>query len=75
MFDALPAQVQVHARQSYTLLRQNAAHPSLRFKPVKNGAFRSVRVSAGYRAVGVPIPEGVRWFWIGSHADYDRLLG
>jgi hypothetical protein len=24
--------------------------------------------------VGVEIPEGVLWFWIGSHAEYDRLI-
>lgn len=27
----------------------------LQFKPVKNGAFRSVPVSLGYRALGVPV--------------------
>jgi len=49
-------------------------HPSLQFKPVKNGAFRSVRVSLGYRALGVPVDQGVQWFWKGSHADYDKLI-
>ena len=27
------------------------------------------------RALGVPVPEGVQWFWIGTHAEYDRLIG
>ncbi len=22
----------------------------------------------------IPVPEGVQWFWIGSHAEYDRLI-
>ena len=26
-------------------------------------------------ALGVDAPEGVVWFWIGSHADYDKLVG
>ena len=29
----------------------------------------------GYRALGVEVPMGIMWFWIGSHADYDKLLG
>ncbi len=49
-------------------------HPSLQFKPIKNGAFRSVRVSLGYRALGVPVDQGVQWFWIGNHDVYDKLL-
>lgn len=74
-YDALPANIQKLARDNYELLKQNPSHPSLHFKPVKNGAFRSVRVSSGYRALGIPVDQGVQWFWIGSHADYDKLLG
>ncbi|MFI3136155.1 MAG: hypothetical protein QX197_05190 [Methylococcaceae bacterium] len=70
----MPTNIQQQARDSYELLKQNPNHPSLQFKPVKNGAFRSVRVSLGYRALGVPVDEGVQWFWIGSHAEYDKLL-
>jgi hypothetical protein len=73
-YDALPANIQQLARDNYELLKQNPAHPSLQFKLVKNSAFRSVRVSSGYRALGVPVDQGVQWFWIGSHADYDKLL-
>jgi len=73
-YDDLPANIQKFARDNYELLKQNPAHPSLQFKQVKNGAFRSVRVSSGYRALGVPVDQGVQWFWIGSHADYDKLL-
>jgi hypothetical protein len=70
----LPTDIQQQARDSYRLLKQNPQHPSLQFKSVKNGAFRSVRVSLSYRALGVPVSEGVQWFWIGSHADYDKLV-
>jgi hypothetical protein len=34
-----------------------------------------VRVDASRRALGVDIPEGVLWFWIGTHAEYDDLVG
>jgi len=73
-FYALPSTIQQQARDNYRLLKQNPQHPSLQFKLVKNGAFRSVRISLGYRALGIPVAEGVQWFWIGSHADYDKLL-
>jgi hypothetical protein len=28
----------------------------------------------GYRALGVRRDDTIVWFWIGSHADYDKLL-
>jgi len=33
-----------------------------------------VRVGLRYRALAVEVEGGLLWFWIGSHADYDRLL-
>lgn len=63
------------ARSKYGLLKQNPAHPSLRFKFVGDGNLRSVRIGLHYRALGVTVPDGVQWFWIGTHAEYDRLLG
>lgn len=74
-FNTLPTDVQDLARRNYALLKQNPTHPSLRFKSVHDGRFRSVRVGIHYRALGVPVPEGVQWFWIGSHAEYDKFFG
>ena len=34
----------------------------------------SVRIGLGYRALGLLEGTVVTWFWIGSHADYDRIL-
>jgi len=34
----------------------------------------SVRVTIAHRAVGLLENDKITWFWIGSHADYDRLL-
>jgi hypothetical protein len=69
----LPSRVQSLARRNFELLKQNPEHPSLQFKSV--GRFRSVRVGLRYRALGVPVEDGIQWFWIGSHADYDKLIG
>jgi hypothetical protein len=27
-----------------------------------------------YRALAVEIPDGLLWFWIGSHADYEKII-
>jgi hypothetical protein len=28
-----------------------------------------------HRAIGVQVPDGVLWFWIGTHAEYDNMVG
>lgn len=52
--------------------RRTPQHPSLRFKRVKR--FHSVRVGAHSRALAVDVADGLLRFWIGSHAEYDRLV-
>jgi hypothetical protein len=34
-----------------------------------------VRVGLRYRALAVEVDDGCLWFWIGSHADYGKLIG
>lgn len=76
LLDALPAEIQKRARRAYTLFRENPNHPSLRFKNVHTTApIYSARVSLDYRAVGVIQNDVIIWFWIGTHADYERVLG
>jgi len=72
-FEALPEEIQRLARENYQLLKSNPRHPSLRFKKV--GPYWSVRVGIGYRALGVEVEGGILWGWIGSHAEYDKLIG
>ncbi len=75
LFALLPRQVQHQARQAYRMFRQDSAHPGLHFKRVHlDPPVYSARVDIGYRAVGVVDADSVVWFWIGSHADYDRRL-
>lgn len=69
----LPEDVQRLADKCYALLRQDPKHPSLHLKKV--GRFWSVRVGLHYRAVAVEHEGEFAWYWIGSHADYDKLLG
>lgn len=71
-YRTLPQTIQELANQKFSLLKANSAHPSLAFKKI--GGFRSARVGLHYRVLGIDVPEGVLWFWIGSHADYDKLI-
>ena len=74
-FARLPKEVQTQARVAYRLFKQNPSHPSLRFKKVHSRLpIYSARISKDYRAVGQLDGDTVIWFWIGSHADYDKLL-
>ncbi len=68
----LPASIQHLADRNYALLKDNPHHPSLHLKKV--GKYWSVRIGLKYRAIAVEIEEGLLWFWIGTHADYDDLV-
>lgn len=74
-YGALSESVREQARKAYQLFRENPAHPSLQFKKVSDrGPVYAARVTLGYRAMGVLTGGEIVWFWIGSHAAYDRLL-
>jgi len=71
----LPKEVQELADKSYELLKSDPHHPSLHFKQVGRAKrLWSVRVGKHNRALGRDKAEGVVWFWIGTHAEYDKLL-
>ena len=70
----LPEEVRRQARQAYLLFQQNPRHPGLRFKQIDDQSNTwSVRGGLGYRAVGVMDGSVIVWFWIVSHAEYDRM--
>jgi mRNA-degrading endonuclease RelE of RelBE toxin-antitoxin system len=74
-FRKLPPTVQRQAKAAYHLWRDNPSHPSLQFKRIHSREpIYSVRIGIGWRAVGVRSDDTVVWFWIGSHAEYDKLL-
>ena len=72
-FDRLPSAAQRTARRNFNLLKENPGHPSLRFKKV--GSFWSARVGRSYRALAVEDGADFIWLWVGTHADYDRMIG
>ena len=75
-FARLPEEVREQARRAYRLWRANPSHPGLRFKPIRGHTdLYSVRVGREWRALGQLEGTTVTWFWIGSHAEYDGLMG
>ena len=64
--------VQELADKSFQLLRIDPTHRSLHFKKI--GDFWAVRIELRHRAVAKERAEGLVWFWIGPHDEYDNLL-
>lgn len=71
-YHALPAEVRLLADRNYELLQTDPYHPSLHLKRV--GDFWSVHVGLHYRALAVQDGADLLWTWIGTHAEYDRLI-
>jgi hypothetical protein len=73
-YRSLPANVQRLADKNYKLLKSDPTHASLHFKRLgRKKKLWSVRVGLGYRALGLENDNGIAWFWIGTHAEYDEL--
>ena len=72
-YEALPLPLRKLADANFGLLKPDPRHPSLQFKKV--GRYWSVRIGMRYRALAVDVEGGYLGFWIGSHADYDKLIG
>jgi hypothetical protein len=54
----------------------NPSHPSLHFKRIHGQEpIYAVRVSRGWRALGLRENDAITWFWIASHAEYEHIIG
>jgi hypothetical protein len=71
-YDALPSEIREQADRTFVLLTQNPKHPSLHFKKIDRRW--SVRVGIKYRALALENDDGFLCYWIGSHAEYDRII-
>jgi hypothetical protein len=73
LYNALPREARELADKNYELLRSDPRHPSLHFKRI--GELWSVRGGLHYRALGIDVDDGIMWIWIGTHAEYDKIIG
>ena len=74
-YRGLPPALRALADRNFELLKADPRHPSLHFKRVGPRLW-SARVGLHHRALAVQndADDDLLWFWIGSHADYDKLI-
>lgn len=73
LYEALPDDIRALADKNFLLLKGDPKHPSLHFKRL--GGLWSVRIGAHYRALGTGVGDGILWVWIGTHGEYDKIVG
>ena len=71
-YSKLPKSLQKLANKNFGLLKENPKHPSLHLKKV--GEYWSARVGNRHRTLAIEVDDGLLWFWIGTHAEYDTLV-
>ncbi len=76
LYDALPLAVQRQADKAYAQFEHDPTYSGLNFKSVGGDpSWYSARISITYRALCRRAADGTYvWFWIGTHAEYDKLL-
>ena len=72
IYETLPDDIRKLADKNYQILKSDPRHPSLHFKKI--GKLWSVRVGAHYRALAVEVEGSMYWIWIGTHAEYDKIV-
>jgi len=70
-YRSLPSGTRELADKKFALLKTNPRHSSIRLKKV--GQYWSARIGLHYRALAKEHPQGLIWFWIGPHREYDGL--
>ncbi|MDG4594292.1 MAG: hypothetical protein P9F75_01130 [Candidatus Contendobacter sp.] len=71
----LPDSVRSQARIAYRHFITDPYYPGLQFKRVhETDPIYSARINIDYRAVGIMNNNEIVWFWIGPHAEYEKLL-
>ncbi|AMA08592.1 MULTISPECIES: ParE family toxin-like protein [unclassified Picosynechococcus] len=72
-YKKLPPELQEKANNTYHLWQANQDYPSLHFKKVGKNLW-SIRITNNYRALALKKGDDYYWFWIGNHAEYERLI-
>jgi hypothetical protein len=74
--------VQELGKLTFRMFVENPAHPSLRqhaLEDNKRGSHRNhsfaVSLNMQYRAIYVVVDDVNVWYWVGTHAAFDRFTG
>ena len=72
----LDPKLQDRVYKQFSLLMEMPLYPSLHLKKVKGQKNEqwSIYISRNYRALGYENEGVVRWYWIGHHSEYDKIL-
>ncbi|MEX2139774.1 MAG: hypothetical protein WD894_10970 [Pirellulales bacterium] len=68
----LAPEVRELADKNFALMRNDPRHPSLRFKKISD--YWSARVGRRHRALAKEREDGLVWFWIGPHDEYEMFI-
>jgi hypothetical protein len=76
-FAALPEEIRRAAKQAFEDWKLDHYKRTLEFKQIQDELW-SVRIGPNYRALGLRYDdengeESISWYWIGSHAEYNKL--
>ncbi len=72
---ALPLSIRNQAADAYRRFMADPYHRGLHLKKVHPSLpIYSARINDDYRVVGQMRNDGIVWFWIGKHEEYERLL-
>jgi hypothetical protein len=75
LYRVLPGNVRREAREAFRLFCANSAHPGLSFERLRGDPESwSVRITRDYRAVGWKRQDSMVWYWIGNHAEFDKVF-
>jgi hypothetical protein len=73
-YAALSSELKQQTQKAYQLWKADPLHPSLHFKKVGKSLW-SARISGGYRALALKKGDDYYWIWVGTHDDYEMILG
>jgi hypothetical protein len=73
LYAGLPKELQELADDKCRLFSQNPFHSPLAFQT--KGKVWSAAIGRPYRAIARRFGNDVYWVWIGSHEDYNNILG
>ena len=73
LFEKLPTHIQKQAEEDFKLFKKNPYDSSLGFKMLSD-TICAVDIGYHYRALGEKIGDTIKWYWIGSHEDYNNML-
>ncbi len=71
-YETLPIDIQEKADKAFAQVKADPTHPSIQLKKV--GRYWSARVDLTCRALAVEVDDGLLWFWIGHHDEYERII-